>query len=92
MRSKFKEKDINILRTYYVFDEIINIKNLDSNKIEIDEKSNKNILTYYIGYVAVKNLSYIKINSVTLYTLLPIKQIGTLKKVMETNIWLAKKV
>ena len=86
MRSKFKEKDINILRTYYVFDEIINIKNLDSNKIEIDEKSNKNVLTYYIGYVAVKYLSYIKINSATLYTLLPIKQIRTLKKVMETNI------
>ena len=86
MRSKFKEKDINILRTYYVFDEIINIKNLDSNKIEIDEKSNKNILTYYIGYVAVKYLSYIKINSETLYTLLPMKQIRTLKKVMETNI------
>ena len=31
-------------RTYYLFNEMINIKNLESNKIKIDEKSYKNIL------------------------------------------------
>ena len=35
------------------------------NIIRIDEKSYKNILIYYIGYVTVKVLRYVKINSVT---------------------------
>ena len=30
---------------------MFNIKNLDPNNIKIDEKSYKNILIYYIGYV-----------------------------------------
>ena len=30
---------------------MINIKNLDQNKIKIDDKSYKNILIYYIRYV-----------------------------------------
>ena len=42
---------------------MINIKNLHLSKIKIDRKSYKNILIYYIGYVTVKNLSYIKTNS-----------------------------
>ena len=33
------DKDINIKkRTYYFFNDIINIKNFDSHKIKIDEK------------------------------------------------------
>ena len=58
--------DINN-RTYYLFDDMINIKNLNLNKIKIDEKSNKNILIYYIeGKVTVKTFvkSCVKINSV----------------------------
>ena len=54
---------------YYFFDDMINI-NLDFNKIKIDEKSCKNILVYYIGYVTVKNLSYTKTNSVNLLYLI----------------------
>ena len=58
-------KEINIKnRTYYIFDDMINIKKLDSNKIKIDEKSYKNILICYIGYVTAKDLIYAKINSV----------------------------
>ena len=34
------------------------------NNIKIDEKSYKNILIYYIGYVTIKDSKYIKINSV----------------------------
>ena len=47
-----KIKDINMKnRTYYFFNDIINIKNFDPNNIKIDEKSYQNILIYYIGYV-----------------------------------------
>ena len=34
------------------------------NKIKIDEKSCKNIFTYYVGYVTIEDSKYIKINSV----------------------------
>ena len=50
-------KEINIKnRTYYFFNDIINVKSLDPNKIKIDENSYKNILKYYIGYVAPSNV------------------------------------
>ena len=38
MSNKVKDIDINN-RTYYFFDDIINIENFDSNNIKIDEKS-----------------------------------------------------
>ena len=48
-------KDISIKNCiYYFFNDIINKKDLDPNNIEIDEKSYKNILIYYIGYVTIK--------------------------------------
>ena len=50
MGDKFNDIGIKSC-TKYFFDDMINIKNLDQNKIKIDEKSNKNILIYYIGYV-----------------------------------------
>ena len=40
------------------------MKNSDPNKIKIDEKSNKNILIYYTGYVLIKDLKYMKINTI----------------------------
>ena len=43
---------------------MINIKNLDPNKIKIGGNSYKNILIYHIRYVTVKNLTYAKINIV----------------------------
>ena len=63
MSNKFKDIDIKN-RTYYFFDDIINMKNFDANKIKIDKKSYKDILIYWIGYVVVKSLKYAKINSV----------------------------
>ena len=65
-------KDVNMKNhTYYFFDDIINIKDFDPNNIKIDEKSYKNILIYYIAYVMIKNLKYIKVNSVnSLYLIL----------------------
>ena len=58
-------KEINIKnRTYYFFDDIINIKDFDSNLLKIDKKSYKNIDIYYIGYITMKDFDYVKINSV----------------------------
>ena len=56
-------KDINIKNhTYYFFNDIINIKDFDLNNIRIDEKSYKNVLIFYIGYVTIKK--DLKIDSV----------------------------
>ena len=58
-------KGVNIKnRTYYFFDNMINIKNFDSNLIKIDKKSQKDLDNFYIGYFTKKNFYYVKINSV----------------------------
>ena len=58
-------KEINIKNcTYYLFDDMKNIKNFDPIRIRIDKKSNKNIITNQIGYIAIKNVGYVKINRV----------------------------
>ena len=42
-------KDINIKnRTYYFFNDIIDIENFDPNNTKIGKISSKNILIYYI--------------------------------------------
>ena len=43
---------------------MINIRNLDPNKIKANEKSYRNCLIYYIRYLTVKDLSYTTINNV----------------------------
>ena len=67
MMKKLKEKDIKDC-TYYFFDGMmITIKSLDPNsqtKIR-SKKWNKNIV-YYIGYMTVKNLSYVTVNPLNL--------------------------
>ena len=51
-------KEINVKnRTYYIFGDMINIKNLDPNKIKMDEKLHKNIFIYHIRYRTFKDLS-----------------------------------
>ena len=58
-----KVKDINLKNhTYYIFNYIVNIKNFDPNNIKIDEKPYKDILIYYIGYVTIEDLKYVKIH------------------------------
>ena len=55
MKTSNNVKDINIKNhTYYFFDDIINIKDFDPNKIKTDEKSYNNILIYYIAYQKFK--------------------------------------
>ena len=53
MSNKVKDTDTKS-STYYLFNDIINIKNFDPNNINTDEKSYKNILIYYIGYITIK--------------------------------------
>ena len=56
-------KEMNIkTRTYYFYNDLINIKDFDPKLLKPDKKSYKNIDIYYIGYIT-KNEEY-KINSV----------------------------
>ena len=69
MSNTFKAIDTKN-HTYYLFDDFLNVKNFDSDKIKIDEKSYKNISIYYIGYVTIKKFKIIKnqlCKSLTLY-------------------------
>ena len=54
MSNIVKERSIKNLK-YYFLDDIINIKDFDANNIKIDEKSNKNILIYYVAYRTIKD-------------------------------------
>ena len=63
MSNKVKDIDIKY-RTYYFFNNIINIKIFDPNNIKIEEKSYKNTSVCHIGYVTIKDSKYVKINSV----------------------------
>ena len=47
MSNEFK--DISIKNTHYFCDDVINIKNVNSDNIKVDEKSYKNIPNSYIG-------------------------------------------
>ena len=51
-------------RTYYFFDDLINIKYFHSNLPKTDKKSYKDIDIYYIGYITAKDSDHVKINSV----------------------------
>ena len=64
-------KEINIKnRTYYFFDNMINIATFDPNLLKIDKTSYKNINTYYIGYITMKDSDYVKINIANLLYLI----------------------
>ena len=54
-------------RTFYFFDDIINIKNFDPNDIKIDEKSYKKYFYLLYWILDIKDLKYVKINSVNTY-------------------------
>ena len=58
-----------------------------SNKIKIEEKSYKNILTYCIEHVTVKDLIYVKINSVNPLYLIINKINEYIEESNEINIW-----
>ena len=43
-------------RTYYFYNDMINLKNLEPNLSKIDRKSYKNIGIYNIGYITIKRI------------------------------------
>ena len=50
-------KQINIKnRTYYFYNDMINIKNFEPNVLKIDRKSYKNIGIYNTGYITIKKV------------------------------------
>ena len=80
MNNKIKDIDIEN-HTHYFFNDIINIKNFDLNNIKLDEKSYKNILIYYIGYVMIKDSKYVKISIVNVFYLIFYKVNGYFEEI-----------
>ena len=58
---KLKELSINN-PTYYFYNDIINLKDFDSNLLKIDKKQYKEIDIYYIGYITIKKIGNCKNN------------------------------
>ena len=74
-------KQINIKnRTYYFFDDMINVKNFDPNLLKIDQKSYKNIDIYCNGYITMKDSEYVKSNSLNPLYLIINEVDGYIKK------------
>ena len=49
-------REINIKnRTYYFYNDQINLKDFDARLLKVDKKDYNEIDIYYIGYVTVKN-------------------------------------
>ena len=59
-------KQVNIKsRTYYFYNDQINLKDFDARLLKVDKKDYNEIDIYYIGYVTVKKIAdYNNINSV----------------------------
>ena len=64
-----KVKQIEIKnRTYYFYNDMINLKNFESNSLKIDKKHYKGIDIYYIGYITIKKIGDCK----NIYSLNPL--------------------
>ena len=59
-------KEVSIKnRTYYFYNDIIDIETFYSNMLKLDKKTYKNLDIYNIGYVTIKKIGYgYDINSV----------------------------
>ena len=52
-------KEINIKeRTYYFYNDIIDIETFDSKNLKLDKKPYKGLDIYNIGYVKIKKIGY----------------------------------
>ena len=50
-------KEINIKnRTYYFYNDIIDLKTFDSNNLKLDKKTYKDLDIFNIGYVTIKKI------------------------------------
>ena len=61
--GKFKQIEIKN-RTCYFYNDIINIGEFNSNLLEIDKKSYKDIDIYYNEYITIKKMMVVKIFTV----------------------------
>ena len=53
-----KIRQINIKnRTYYFYNDQINLKDFDASLLKVDKKNYKEIDVYYIGYVTFKEIA-----------------------------------
>ena len=73
-----ENRQINIKnRTYYFYNDQINLKDFDARLLKIDKKDYNEIDIYYIGYVTVKKIANCNnINSVNPLYLMIDKMIG----------------
>ena len=54
-------KQMNIKnRTYYFYNDIIDIKNFNARSLKLDKKSYKDIGIYNIGYITIKKIMIVK--------------------------------
>ena len=81
-------KQINIKnRTYYLLNDMINIKDFHSSLVKIGKKSCKNIDIYNISYTKIKKPDeYENINGTDPLYLTLVKRMDISKKPMETSI------
>ena len=77
-----KTKQINIKnRTYYFYNDQIDLKYFDAKLFKIDKKDCNEIDIYYIGYVTIKKIGhYNNINSVNPLYLIINEMIGYFKE------------
>ena len=82
-----KVKQINIKnRTYYFYNDQINLKDFDARLLKVDKKNYKEIDIYYIGYVMVKKIANCNsINSVNPLYLMINEIIGHFEEKKENN-------
>ena len=80
-------KQINIKnRTYYFYNDIIDLKNFDARLLKIDKKSYKNIGIYNIEYITIKKIDdYENIYSVNPLYLLVNHSNGYIEEKTEIN-------
>ena len=77
-----KVKELNIKnQTYYFFNDMIDIRNFQTNLLKIDKKLYKDFDIYYIGYITIKNIDdYENIHSVNPLHLVIHSAIGYFKE------------
>ena len=82
-------KQINIKnRTYYFYNDKINIKNFERNLLKIDRGSYENIGIYNIVYITIKKLMILKIFTAWILCIcLLIMQVDISKKKAWTNTY-----
>ena len=82
-------KQINIKnRTYYFYNDIINLDEFDGSKIKVDRKNFNDIDIYYLGYEYKKKITECnEINSVNPLYLRITDMKGQFKKGKSDNVW-----